>query len=63
MKPLTEAQVMGYRGSIPPRTAPRYNVERKPTDAEKQSAKLQLKTRRAIEIYNEQRALRLAMEL
>ncbi|SIR65816.1 hypothetical protein SAMN05880558_12421 [Aeromonas sp. RU39B] len=63
MKPLTEAQVMGYRGSIPPRTPQRYDVEREPTAAEKRSAKQQLKTRRAIEEYNEQRALRLAMEL
>lgn len=53
MKKLTEAQVMGFRGSMPPRTEHRYSVNVEPGTA----------TRRAIEEYQEQRALRLEMEL
>lgn len=56
MKPIS------YSGSIPPLTPQRYDVEREPTAAEKRSAKEKLATRRAIEIYNEQSALRQAME-
>lgn len=63
MKPLTEAQVMGFRSSMPPRTKYRdcINVEH---DAEaRQAARQHTAIRRAIEEYHEQRDLRLEMEL
>ncbi|MEL3922098.1 hypothetical protein V1481_01900 [Aeromonas enteropelogenes] len=63
MKQLTEAQVMGFRGSMPPRTKYRdcINVE---LDAEaRQTARLRTATRRAIEEYHKARAMRLEMEL
>ncbi|MCZ0750083.1 hypothetical protein [Aeromonas enteropelogenes] len=63
MKRLTEAQVMGFRGSMPPRTKYRdcINVE---LDAEaRKVARLRTDTRRAIEEYHDQRARRLEMEL
>ncbi|MBS4689882.1 hypothetical protein [Aeromonas veronii] len=53
MKNLTEAQVMGFRGSMPPRTEHRYSVSVEPSAAE----------RRAIEEYHEKRALRHELEL
>ncbi|HHQ4796035.1 PA3496 family putative envelope integrity protein [Aeromonas veronii] len=57
MKNLTEAQVMGFRGSMPPRTEHRYSVSVEPSAAERTA------TRRAIEEYHEKRALRLEMEM
>ncbi len=38
MKNLTEAQVMGFRGSMPPRTEHRYSVSVEPSAAERRSA-------------------------
>ncbi|MGY3892874.1 hypothetical protein [Aeromonas enterica] len=63
MKQLTEAQVMGFRGSMPPRTEHRYSVNVEPGTEERRLAHKRTATRRAIEMYQEQRALRLEMEL
>lgn len=63
MKKLTEAQVMGFRGSMPPRTEHRYSVNVEPGTEERRAAHHRTATRRAIEEYQEQRALRLEMEL
>lgn len=63
MKQFTEAQVMAFRDSILPPTRRSYDVVREPTAAEKRSAKRCLATRRAIEAYQEARAIRIEMEL
>lgn len=63
MKNLTEAQVMGCRGSMPPRTEHRYSVSVEPSTAERRSAHERTATRCAIEEYHEKRALRLEMEM
>lgn len=63
MKPLTEAQMAGFRGSMPPRTEHRYSVSVEPSAAERRSARQCTATRRAIEKYHEARALRLEMEM
>ncbi|QNF19592.1 hypothetical protein FT688_02915 [Aeromonas hydrophila] len=63
MKQLTEAQVMGFRGSMPPRTEHRYSVTVEPSAAERRLAHQRTAARRAIEEYHEARALRLEMEL
>lgn len=63
MKQLTEAQVMAYRSTmVPPSTAP-YHVERKPTRKELNTARHSIDVRRAIEAYQDARAIRLEMEL
>lgn len=38
MKQLTEAQVMGFRGSMPPRTEHRYSVNVEPGTEERRAA-------------------------
>lgn len=63
MKQLTKAQVMGFRGSMPPRTEHRYSVSVEPSAAERRTAHERTATRRAIEEYHEKRALRLEMEI
>ncbi len=63
MKQLTEAQTMGFRGSMPPRTGHRYSVNVEPSASERQAALHRTTSRRTIEEYHEQRALRLEMEL
>lgn len=63
MKQLTEAQIMGFRGSMSPRTEHRYSVNVEPSAAARQAAKHLTTARRAIEEYHEARALRLKMEL
>lgn len=63
MKNLTEAQVMGFRGSMPPRTEHRHSVNVEPSAAERRSASERTATRRAIEEYHEKRALRHELEL
>ncbi|WP_227096123.1 hypothetical protein [Aeromonas veronii] len=63
MKNLTEAQVMGFRGSMPPSTEHRYSVSVEPSAAERRSAHERTATRRAIEEYHERRTLRLEMEM
>lgn len=49
MKPLTEAQMMGFRGSMPPRTQHRYSVTIEPSETERRTARQCTATRRAIE--------------
>ncbi|MBS4714929.1 hypothetical protein J4G66_02935 [Aeromonas dhakensis] len=61
MKPLTEAQLMGFRGLMPPRTEHRYSVNVEPGTEERRVAHKRTATRRAIEEYHEERALRLEM--
>lgn len=63
MKQLTEAQVMGFRGSMPPRTEHHYSVNVEPGTEERRVAHKRTATRRAIEVYHEARALRREMEL
>ncbi|BEE10017.1 hypothetical protein [Aeromonas dhakensis] len=63
MKPLTEAQMVGFRGSMPPRAQHRYSVTIEPSEAERRTARQCTATRRAIEEYHEARALRLEMEI
>ncbi|BCO13716.1 hypothetical protein RIMD111065_20720 [Aeromonas hydrophila] len=63
MKPLTETQLMGFRGSMPPRTQHRNSVTVEPGTEERRVAHQRTATRRAIEKYHEARALRLEMEM
>lgn len=63
MKELTEAQVMGFLGSMPHRTEHRYSVSVEPSAADRRSAHERTATRRAIEEYHEKRALRIEMEM
>ena len=63
MKLLTEAQLMGFRGSMPPRAQHRYSVTVEPSAAERRIAHQRTAARRAIEEYHERRAQRLAQEL
>ncbi|WP_201025911.1 PA3496 family putative envelope integrity protein [Aeromonas hydrophila] len=62
MKPLTEAQLMGFRDSMPLRTQHRNSVTVEPGTEERRVAHQRTATRRAIEEYHEARALRLEME-
>ncbi|MGT9149809.1 PA3496 family putative envelope integrity protein [Aeromonas hydrophila] len=63
MKNLTEAQVMGFRGAMVPPTRRKYHVDAAPSSEQAQMARNKASTRRAIEEYQEQRALRLEQEL
>ena len=63
MKPLTEAQMMGFRGSMPPRAQHRYSVTVEPSAAERRIAHQRTAARRAIEEYHEALALRREMEM
>ncbi|WP_421303745.1 hypothetical protein [Aeromonas veronii] len=63
MKPLTEAQVMGFRCSMPPCRKPRYSVNAEQTNEARQIALHRTEVRRAIEEYHLERAMRLEMEL
>ena len=63
MKLLTEAQLMGFRGSMPPRAQHRYSVTVEPSAAERRIAHQRTAARRAIEEYHERRTLRLEMEM
>lgn len=63
MKLLTEAQLMGFRGSMPPRAQRRYSVTVEPSAAERRIAHQRTAARRAIEEYHEARALRREMEM
>ncbi|MCF5862650.1 hypothetical protein K3H50_04650 [Aeromonas veronii] len=55
--------MMGFRGSMPPRTEHRYSVSVEPSAAERRSAHERTATRRAIEEYHEKRALQRELEL
>ncbi|WP_111873662.1 PA3496 family putative envelope integrity protein [Aeromonas bivalvium] len=63
MKNLTEAQVMGFRGAMVPPTRRKYHVDAAPSAEQARMARNKAATRRAIEEHQEQRALRLGMEL
>ena len=63
MKPLTVAQVMGFRGAMVPPTRRKYHVDAAPSAEQARMARNKAATRRAIEEYQEQRALRLEMEI
>ena len=63
MKPLTEAQLMGFRGAMVPPTRRKYHVDAAPSAEQKRMAKTKAATRRAIEEYHEKRALRRELEL
>lgn len=63
MKPLTVAQVMGFRGEMVPPTRRKYDVDAAPSAEQKRMAKTKAATRRAIEEYHEARALQLEMEM
>lgn len=63
MKNLTEAQVMGFRGAMVPPTRRKYHVDAAQSAEQAQMARNKASTRRAIEEYQEQRALRLEMEI
>ena len=63
MKLLTEAQLMGFRGSMPPRAQHRYSVTVEPSAAERRIAHQRTAARRAIEEYHEARALLREMEM
>jgi hypothetical protein len=63
MKNLTEAQLMGFRGAMVPPTRRKYHVDAAPSAEQARMARNKAATRRAIEEYQEQRALRREMEL
>lgn len=63
MKPLTEAQLMGFRGAMVPPTRRKYHVDAAPSAEQKRMARNKAATRRAIEEYHERRTLRLEMEM
>ena len=63
MKPLTEAQVMGFRGVMVPPTRRKYHVDASPSAEQARMARNKASARRAIEEYHERRTLRLDMEM
>ena len=63
MKPLTVAQVMGFRGAMVPPTRRKYDVDAAPSAEQARMARNKASARRAIEEYHERRAQRLAQEL
>ena len=63
MKPLTEAQLMGFRGAMVPPTRRKYHVDAAPSAEQARVARNKASARRAIEEYHEARALRREMEL
>ena len=62
MKELTEAQVMGFRGAMVPPTRRKYHVDAAPSAEQVKMAKNKAETRRAIELYQENRELRSELE-
>lgn len=63
MKPLTEAQLMGFRGAMVPPTRRKYHTDKELAAEPSKTAKAKTATRRAIEEYHEARALQLEMEM
>lgn len=63
MKPLTEAQLMGFRGAMVPPTRRKYHIDAAPSAEQARMARNKASARRAIEEYHERRAQRLAQEL
>lgn len=62
MKELTEAQVMGFRGAMVPPTRRKYHVDASPSAEQAKALKSRAATRRAIELYQENRELRDELE-
>jgi len=63
MKPLTEAQLMGFRGTMVPPTRRKYHVDAAPSAEQARMARNKASARRAIEKYHEALALRREMEM
>ena len=63
MKPLTEAQLMGFRGAMVPPTRRKYHVDAAPSAEQARMARNKASTRRDIEKYHEALALRREMEM
>ena len=63
MKPLTEAQLIGFRGAMVPPTRRKYHVDAAPSAEQTRMARNKASARRAIEEYHERRTLRLEMEM
>ena len=63
MKPLTEAQLMGFRGAMVPPTRRKYLVDAAPSAEQARMARNKASARRAIAEYHEARALQLEMEM
>ena len=63
MKPLTEAQLMGFRGAMVPPTRRKYHVDAAPSAEQARVARNKASARRAIEEYHEARALRRDREI
>ena len=63
MKPLTVAQVMGFRGAMVPPTRRKYHVDAAPSAEQARMARNKASARRAIEKYHEALALRREMEM
>ena len=63
MKPLTEAQLMGFRGAMVPPTRRKYHVDAAPSAEQARMASNKASARRAIEKYHEALALRREMEM
>lgn len=63
MKNLTEAQLMGFRGAMVPPTRRKYHTDKELAAEPSKTAKAKTATRRAIEVYQEQRALQRELEL
>lgn len=63
MKPLTVAQVMGFRGAMVPPTRRKYDVDAAPSAEQKRMAKTKAATRRAIDEHKERLALQREWEL
>ncbi|MCV9380457.1 hypothetical protein OE564_00095 [Aeromonas hydrophila] len=63
MKPLTEAQLMGFRGAMVLPTRRKYHVDAAPSAEQARMARNKASARRAIEQYHEARALQLEMEM
>lgn len=63
MKPLTEAQLMGFRGAMVPPTRRKYHIDAPPSAEQARMARNKASARRAIEQYHEALALRREMEM
>lgn len=63
MKQLTEAQVMAFRCTMLPPSRHPSPHDHASSNIDRSEARHSASTRRAIEVYHEQRALRLEMEM
>ncbi|MGL4844139.1 MAG: hypothetical protein ACRC2Y_05890 [Aeromonas veronii] len=63
MKQLTEAQVQAFRCAMLPPSRHPYPLDHAPSNIDRREARHTTSTRRSIEEYHAQRALRIEMEL